>query len=785
MTVPATSRRAGPFLGNGSTTAFPFTFKTTDATEVQVVKLVSGIETALVKDSDYTVTLNVDQDATPGGTITYPIVGDPLATGETLTIAGQVPYSQDTDLPTGGKYAAQVVENALDRIVAQVQQLAEENERSLRLPLSSASASTELPAPEANKFIGWNETADALQNIDPTTLATIVAFGTANYLDTVGDGVTTSFTLPSNPGALANLDIAVGGVTQRPVADYNWAGGTTLTFTSAPTLGATVFARYLQALPQGTTDSSASTFVQSGTGAVTRDAQSKLRELWVTPADFGGGASGVQAALDNAAGRVVRLVGAFSLGSTPIVVPLGVPVDATAAVLTWTSHLAGVTLISSATVRPRWRGGKLVGAGNSAYVGGSVAMRCTGTNNAPAAPTYVLGPEIDGVEIDGWGEYGFFGQYLDGGHFRGSEGVKNIGYGGVCTASCNDFKVYFNVITDVTPGSGGGDAYGTFASRSNGTSETAEPRSYNAIMSHNVVKRVTATGGNGHAVDTHGGVGVSAHGNNIQDCQGGIFFTASSISGVQTLGPKHCAAVGNTIRSTLRTNYGILLSGATNAGVVAEYAEGCVITGNTVEGHGAGSTAGAVRLQATYGSVVQGNDIVRPACNGIALDADNVGFSISGGTITDPYDNSYASPNCIIVVGNNNTGYIGGVSFNFKNAALGTYVAIGSIRTGSALTGLDLDIDRCPHNGIDATHLQLQLGTSSGVNTTGMCEQSGSSALVAGTVTVNFPKRFPSAPKVMVTNTGDLNPVRAATVTASSVTFGGTGTTAFAWRAST
>ncbi len=281
MTVPATSRRAGPFLGNGSTTAFPFTFKTTDATEVQVVKLVSGIETTLVKDSDYTVTLNVDQDATPGGTITYPIVGAPLATGETLTIAGQVPYSQDTDLPPGGKYAAQVVENALDRIVAQVQQLAEGGERSLRLPLSSASASTELPAPEANKFIGWNETASALQNIDPITLATIVAFGTADYLDAVGDGVTTAFTLPSNPGALANLDVAVGGVVQRPVVDYNWPGGTTLTFTSAPAIGVTVFARYLQALPQGTSSSDVVTH-QRDVGFPTETVYAEARRaLWV------------------------------------------------------------------------------------------------------------------------------------------------------------------------------------------------------------------------------------------------------------------------------------------------------------------------------------------------------------------------------------------------------------------------------------------------------------------------------------------------------------------------
>lgn len=351
MTVPASTRRAGPFLGNGAATSFPFTFKTTNADEVQVVKLASGLETTLVKDSDYTVTLNADQDATPGGTITYPITGAPLAAGQSLTIAGAVPYSQDTDLPTGGKYAAQTVEGALDRAVIQIQQLAEENSRSLRLPLSSATASTELPGPQANKLIGWDASASGLQNVDPATMASIVAFGTADYLDTVGDGTTTVFTLPSNPGALANLDVSVGGVTQRPVADYTLSG-TTLTFTSAPPIGVPVFARYMQALPQGVSDAGSTAFdyslgyadgtvgkwlkdlatsvgssffgwIQAGAGAVLRTLQDKGRDA-IHAADFGAVGAGDETAKLLAAftyalaqKRPIKLRGAYTV-SGPI-----------------------------------------------------------------------------------------------------------------------------------------------------------------------------------------------------------------------------------------------------------------------------------------------------------------------------------------------------------------------------------------------------------------------------------------------------------------------------------
>ena len=52
MTVPATTRRAGPFIGNGAATSFPFTFKTTDADEVQVLlKYISSFNQALFDTS--------------------------------------------------------------------------------------------------------------------------------------------------------------------------------------------------------------------------------------------------------------------------------------------------------------------------------------------------------------------------------------------------------------------------------------------------------------------------------------------------------------------------------------------------------------------------------------------------------------------------------------------------------------------------------------------------------------------------------------------------------------
>ncbi len=168
MTAPATTRRAGPFNGNGVTTSFPFTFKVFTAADIAVVVVIDGVESTLASAS-YSVTLNVDQDNSPGGSVSY----STLDTGDTLTIVGAIPYDQTADLPSGGNYRAIVIENALDRTVFQIQQLAEIADRSVVLPPSST-ASTAMPPPEGGTLLGWNIAGTALQNYEPQTGGVVV-----------------------------------------------------------------------------------------------------------------------------------------------------------------------------------------------------------------------------------------------------------------------------------------------------------------------------------------------------------------------------------------------------------------------------------------------------------------------------------------------------------------------------------------------------------------------------------------------------------------------------------
>ena len=113
--------------------------------------------------------------------------------------------------------------------------------------------STDAPKPEANKVLAWNSAGTGLQNIDAITLATIAAYGTGKADVFTGDGTSVNFALTANPGAVANLDVSIGGLVQSPTLDFVWVGGTVLTFTSPPPAGSRILVRYTQALPSGAT----------------------------------------------------------------------------------------------------------------------------------------------------------------------------------------------------------------------------------------------------------------------------------------------------------------------------------------------------------------------------------------------------------------------------------------------------------------------------------------------------------------------------------------------------
>lgn len=135
MTISSEVRKAGPYDGNDVTTSFPFSFKVFSADDVVVVLTdPAGIETTLT-GTDYSVTLNADQDTAPGGTVNKVSA---LATDYLLTITSSVPNLQPLDLTNQGGFYPKVINAALDRLTILAQQNAEQIGRSVKVPISSS-----------------------------------------------------------------------------------------------------------------------------------------------------------------------------------------------------------------------------------------------------------------------------------------------------------------------------------------------------------------------------------------------------------------------------------------------------------------------------------------------------------------------------------------------------------------------------------------------------------------------------------------------------------------------
>jgi len=249
MTISSTVRKAGPFVGTGLVYTYPFTFKVFQASDVLVQQIdTSGNITTLTLTSQYSVSLNSDQNNNPGGSITLVTA---LPTSYQLVIGSQVPELQSTVITNNGGFYPQVITDALDKLTILVQQQQQYSNNSLQIPQALSGVGVTV-SPKANNLLGWDAAGANLVDVDPSTLIQVSAYGTANGDKFTATAGQTVFTLSGNPGGINNLDVSLDGATLVPTLDYSWAAPYTLTLTGGAKAGQTLFVRYLQALPQGT-----------------------------------------------------------------------------------------------------------------------------------------------------------------------------------------------------------------------------------------------------------------------------------------------------------------------------------------------------------------------------------------------------------------------------------------------------------------------------------------------------------------------------------------------------
>jgi len=178
MTLPVDTAKSGPFNGNDVTVAFTVTFRFLRNSDLRVILAdAAGVETDQVEVTDYTVAGAGDPG---GGTVTFLT---PPATGETVTIVRDMPFTQEIDYVPNDPFPAETHESGIDERTMETQQLRELIGRSPTFSLSSGLSDLEFPDPSALLVIGWNATEDGLTNLTIAALGTEVLPAVAlNYL---------------------------------------------------------------------------------------------------------------------------------------------------------------------------------------------------------------------------------------------------------------------------------------------------------------------------------------------------------------------------------------------------------------------------------------------------------------------------------------------------------------------------------------------------------------------------------------------------------------------------
>lgn len=158
MTVSSTTTK-NSYAGDGSTTAFSYTFKIFDEDDIAVILRddTTAVETTQTITTNYTVS---GVGNAGGGTITF-VTAPP--SGKTVVLLRATPLSQLTDYTPNDPFPAESHEDALDKLTFITQELSEEIGRAIKLSKTNEIATAEFTVgatARANKVLGFDGNGD-------------------------------------------------------------------------------------------------------------------------------------------------------------------------------------------------------------------------------------------------------------------------------------------------------------------------------------------------------------------------------------------------------------------------------------------------------------------------------------------------------------------------------------------------------------------------------------------------------------------------------------------------
>ena len=128
------------YSGNGSTTAFTFTFPINSTSELKVIERSSNGTETIKSEGTGSANYSIVDNGASGGTVT--MVTAP-ASGTTLVLIRDTSLTQESDYVENDPFAAETHEDALDKLQMQIQEVQEEVDRSMKLSRTNTMTSTE------------------------------------------------------------------------------------------------------------------------------------------------------------------------------------------------------------------------------------------------------------------------------------------------------------------------------------------------------------------------------------------------------------------------------------------------------------------------------------------------------------------------------------------------------------------------------------------------------------------------------------------------------------------
>jgi hypothetical protein len=213
-----------------------------------------------------------------GGDVTFDVApADQVA----VSLIREVPLTQQIEYEPYDLFPAQAHESGLDLAAMRDQQLREEQNRSLFIPIEETGVDTALPSPSPGDLFRWNSAGDALEGVtaaELTTEITAASWVSDTYLDGVDytSGVTTQLTLSARPGTDVNTEVIFDGV-QQFKTEYSVVDDV-ITF-DVPIVAAKVEINQIQALQQGFNSANSISYINATSGLSADNVQDAIDEV--------------------------------------------------------------------------------------------------------------------------------------------------------------------------------------------------------------------------------------------------------------------------------------------------------------------------------------------------------------------------------------------------------------------------------------------------------------------------------------------------------------------------